>query len=466
MKQMDRRLFLKEAGAAVLGAGAAARAAGAVEKRPPNVVLFLIDDMGWRDVGCYGSRFYETPNIDRLAAQGMRFTQAYAACPVCSPTRAAVLTGKYPARLHLTDWIPGHKHPYAKLLPPAFNQELPHEAVTLAEALKPAGYATASVGKWHLGGPDFGPEAQGFDVNAGGTHQGQPPSYFSPYGIPALKDGPEGEYLTDRLTDEAVAFIESNRERPFFLYFPHYAVHTPIQAKKDVQARYAGRVRDGDPQNNPGYAAMVEAVDQSVGRVMDALDRLGLAEDTVVIFTSDNGGLGRVTSNAPLREGKGTLYEGGVREPLIVRWPGRIAAGSLCGTPVCSVDFFPTIMEIATGPGPGPLTDGESLVPLLTGTGDIAARDLYWHYPHYHPLGATPGGIVRRGNHKLIEYYEDNRLELYDLAADPAETKNLAGEMPEKAEELRRALHDWLRDTDAQMPTPNPDHDPARAAQA
>ncbi|HPA40861.1 MAG TPA: sulfatase, partial [Candidatus Hydrogenedentes bacterium] len=317
-----------------------------------------------------------------------------------------------------------------------------------------------------LGGPDFGPESQGFDVNAGGTHQGQPPSYFSPYGVPALKDGPVGEYLTDRLTDEAVAFIESNRERPFFLYFPHYAVHTPIQAKKDVQARYAGRVRDGDPQNNPGYAAMVEAVDQSVGRVMDALDRLGLAEDTVVIFTSDNGGLGRVTSNAPLREGKGTLYEGGVREPLIVRWPGRVAAGSLCDTPVCSVDFFPTILEIATGPGPGPLTDGESLVPLLTGTGGIAARDLYWHYPHYHPLGATPGGIVRRGNHKLIEYYEDNRLELYDLAADPAETKNLAGEMPEKAEELRRALHDWLLDVDAQMPTSNPDHDPVRAAQS
>lgn len=464
MKRMDRRVFLKAAGAAVLGAGTAAHARAAA-KRPPNVVLFLIDDMGWRDVGCYGSRFYETPNIDRLAAQGMRFTQAYAACPVCSPTRASVLTGQYPARLHLTDWIPGHKHPHAKLLPPAFNQELPHNAVTLAEALKPAGYATASVGKWHLGGPDFGPESQGFDVNAGGTHQGQPPSYFSPYGVPALKDGPEGEYLTDRLTGEAVAFIENHRERPFFLYFPHYAVHMPIQAKKDVQARYAAKVRDDDPQNNPGYAAMVEAVDQSVGRVMDALDRLGLAGDTVVIFTSDNGGLGRATSNAPLREGKGTLYEGGVREPLIVRWPGRVAAGALCDTPACSVDFFPTILEIA-GAGPGPQTDGVSLVPLLTGAGGIAARDLYWHYPHYHPLGATPGGIVRRGNHKLIEYYEDNRLELYDLAADPAETKNLAGEMPEKAEELCRALHGWLLDVDAQMPTPNPGHDPARAAQA
>jgi len=424
--------------------------------KKPNFVFFLVDDLGWRDVGCYGTKFYETPHIDRLAREGMRFTDAYAACPVCSPTRASILTGKYPARLNLTDWIPGQREKNPKLLVPKFNQELPLEEVTIAEALKAAGYACASIGKWHLGGEPYYPDKQGFDLNVGGTAKGQPPRYFSPYGIPTLADGPKGEYLTDRLADEAEKFIEQNRDRPFFLYLPHFAVHTPIQGKEEITAKYARKPPDGD-QKNATYAAMIESVDQSVGRVMKKLDALGLADRTVVFFMSDNGGLAGITSNAPLRAGKGTLYEGGIREPMIVKWPGVVRSGTTASTPVTSTDFYPTILEMAgLPPKPEQHVDGLSLMPLLKESGPLRRDTLYWHYPHYHRT--TPAGALRRGDWKLIEYFEDGRVELYNLKEDLSETKDLATTMPEKARELQKMLADWRRSVGAQMPTPNPDY--------
>jgi len=457
MTGLDRRSFLKCSAAGTLGylAGAWARSAMAKEKeappKKPNFVFFLVDDLGWRDVGCYGTKFYETPNIDRLAREGMRFTDAYAACPVCSPTRASILTGKYPARLNLTDWIPGQREKNPKLLVPKFNQELPLEEVTIAEALKAAGYACASIGKWHLGGEPYYPDKQGFDLNVGGTAKGQPPRYFSPYGIPTLADGPKGEYLTDRLADEAEKFIEQNRDRPFFLYLPHFAVHTPIQGKKDIVTKYAAKTPDGD-QKNATYAAMIESVDQSVGRVMKKLDALGLADRTVVFFMSDNGGLAGVTSNAPLRAGKGTLYEGGVREPMIVKWSGVIKPGTTASTPVTSTDFYPTILEMAgLPPKPEQHVDGLSLMPLLKERGPLRRDTLYWHYPHYHRT--TPAGALRHGDWKLIEYFEDGRLELYNLRDDIGEKNDLATAMPEKVRELQKMLADWRRTVSAQMPT-------------
>ena len=427
----------------------------------PNFVFFLIDDMGWRDVACYGSTIYETPNIDRLASQGMRFTDGYAACPVCSPTRASILTGKYPARLHLTDWIAGHKRPFAKLAVPDWTQSLPLEEVTIPEALKPAGYVSASIGKWHLGGPDHRPEAHGFDLNFAGDHRGQPPSYLSPYKIPSVAEGKPGEYLSDRLTDEAVKFIETNKEKPFFLYFPHYAVHTPIQAKKGLTDKFLAKGRPANGQNSAAYAAMIASVDESVGRVTAKLDELGIADRTVIFFMSDNGGLASITSNAPLRAGKGTLYEGGIREPWIVKWPGVVKPGTTCSVPVTSTDFYPTIIEMAgLKADPKQAPDGVSLVPLLKQAGTIGRDALYWHYPHYHIT--LPGGAVRCGDWKLIEYYEDGKLELYNLKDDLSETADLAAKMPEKAAELRKKLDDWRKAVGAQMPTPNPNYDPKR----
>lgn len=464
MASISRRAFLGRAvatGAAVAGVGWAQRAgAGDCCGEKPNIVFILIDDLGWADIGCYGSTFYRTPNIDRLASQGVRFTNAYAACPVCSPTRASVLTGKYPARLHLTDWIPGHKRPEARLRVPEFNQQLPYAEVTIAEALRPAGYVSGAFGKWHLGDVGYWPEQQGFDVNFAGYHKGQPPSYFSPYNIPNAVDGPKGEYLTDRTTDEALAFIEANQGNPFFLYLPHYAVHTPLQAKADLVAEYEAARDPEAPQNNAKYAAMIESVDQSVGRIMAKLDELGIAGKTVVFFTGDNGGLEKSTSNAPLREGKGTLYEGGIREPLIVRWPGETRPGSVCHAPVSSVDFFPTILAMARRRNTVAHIDGIDLVPWLRGRELMPRRALYWHYPHYHPCGATPGGIIRVGDYKLIEYYEDGRLELYNLREDIGEQNNLIDVEPRRAARLRRRLHRWLKAVDAQMPTPNPDWAP------
>jgi len=460
-KFLDRRDFLRlvSAGAASLALPCLAFA----QSRKLNIVFILIDDLGWRDLTCYGSTFYETPNCDKLASQGMKFTNAYAACPVCSPTRASIIAGKYPARLHLTDWISGHVRPWAKLKIPDWTKYLPLEEVTIAEALEPAGYVSASIGKWHLGGKPYYPEEQGFDLNFGGTGRGSPPSYFYPYKISNITTGREGEYLTDRLTDEAVKFIERNKDKPFFLYLSHYAVHTPLQAKEAMIRKYEAKVRPDRPQKNPKYAAMVQSMDESVGRVMDKLDELGIADRTVVIFMSDNGGLAWVTSNTPLRAGKGTMYEGGIREPMIVRWPGVVKPGTVCDVPVTSVDFYPTILEIAgVKPDPKQLLDGKSIVPLLKQTGRLDRDAIYWHYPHYHPGGATPCGAVRKGDFKLIEFYEDGHVELYNLKDDIGEQHDLAAEMPEKAAELRKMLADWRKAVNAQMPTPNPNYDPEK----
>jgi arylsulfatase A len=434
----------------------------------PNFVFILIDDLGWTDLGCYGSTFYRTPNLDRLAREGMRFTNAYAACPVCSPTRASIMTGKYPARLRLTDWLPGRGDlPSHKLSRPPLLQELPLEEQTLAEKLKSAGYVSASIGKWHLGGKSFAPEKQGFDLNVAGDHTGTPASYFFPYqnqrgSIPGLEKGEQGEYLTDRLTSEAERFIEKNQDKPFFLYLPHYAVHTPLVAKPQLLAKYQGEAKPGQLHNNPVYATMVESMDESVGRIVKKLEALGLADRTIIFFTSDNGGLAAkegpntpATDNSPLRQGKGYLYEGGIRVPWIVKWPGGVKPGSLCHTPVSSVDFHPTILEIAGIQRSQQTIDGVSIAPLLKQTGGLKRDILYWHYPHYSNQGGKPGAVVRQRDLKLIEFYEDNRLELYDLKQDLGEKDNLADRMPRKAAELQKKLAAWRKAVNAQMMTPN-----------
>jgi arylsulfatase A len=442
----------------------------------PNIVFFLIDDLGRNDLGCYGSDFYQTPNIDRLAAAGMKFTDAYAACPVCSPTRAAILTGKHPARLHLTDWLPGRTdRPDQKLARPVIQQQLPLAEVTLAEALKAAGYVTAHIGKWHLGGEGFEPQRQGFDVNIAGDHTGTPLSYFAPFKgarrgeperfMPGLEQAPEGEYLTDRLTIEAERFIERHKDRPFFLYFPHYTVHIPLKAKQAMIDKHLARP-SGIVHTNAIYAAMIESLDESVGRVLRKLEELRLGDRTVIFFTSDNGGLSvregpntPATSNAPLRDGKGYLYEGGIREPLLVKWPGVVKPGSVSHVPVTSTDFFPTILEMVGAPvaHPAPL-DGVSLVPLLR-QGISPKRDaLYWHYPHYSNQGGQPGGAIRSGDWKLIELYEDGIWELYNLKDDPGERHNLASLEPRRAQQLGTKLDAWRRSVGAQMMLPNPDY--------
>jgi arylsulfatase A-like enzyme len=462
----SRRTFLKAAGTAL--------AVGKVNAKqaPPNIVFILADDLGWTDLGCYGSKYYRTPNIDRLASEGMRFTSAYAACPVCSPTRASILTGKYPARLHLTDFIPGRKQwPSSKLIAAPFLQQLPLEETTTAEMLKPLGYRSASVGKWHLGDAPFTPEAQGFDLNIGGTYRGAPTSYFGPFDLPGLKDSRPGEYLTDRLTDEALRFIEMNREHPFFVYLPHFTVHLPLQAKPDLEAKYRALTDPKKLQHNPTYAAMIESLDDSVGRIVKRLDELGLSDNTVLFLNSDNGGLmyettshDNVTSNRPLRAGKGHLYEGGIREPLIVRWPGVVKPGTTCDEPVASIDYFPTIRDICRiDPKEVPVVDGLSLLPLLrSGTG-VHHDAIYWHYPHYSNQGGSPSGAIRAGDYKLIEFFEDGRLELYNLANDIGERHNLALSEPGRAAELHNKLVTWRKSVGAVMPQINPAYDAGTA---
>lgn len=460
--------FARFAAAAAFACSAPHIAHSAPAAQPPNVVLILVDDYGWADLGCYGSRFYETPNMDRLARQGMRFTNAYAACAVCSPSRAAIQTGLYPARLHLTDWIPGEgdNHKGNALLVPNWTKYLSTSYDTLAKALARQGYFSGSIGKWHLGGKEITPQAHGFQVNVGGGTPGHPPTYFWPYkkkgkGLPGLEEGGHpGEYLNDRLTSEAVTFIRQNKQKPFFLYLAHYAVHVPLEAKPEMIAKYKAKPNDS-PQKNPTYAAMVESVDQGIGRVLDALDEQGLTSNTLVLLTSDNGGLWpNATCNAPLRAGKCYPYEGGIRVPLIVRWPGRVAPGSQCSEPVSGMDFYPTLMQAvgtAKDTPTSPTVDGVSLMPLLTQTGSLKRDALYWHYPHYwHGDEVRPWGAVRAGNWKLIEFYEDMRVELYDLSKDPSEKSDLAASMPAKASELREKLHAWRKSVDAQMPLPNP----------
>jgi arylsulfatase A-like enzyme len=452
---------------ALLSCSSAVRAAA----RPPNIIFILIDDLGWKDVGCNGSRFYETPNIDALARRGMRFTNAYAACPVCSPTRVSILSGKYPARLNLTDWLPGRPDNNSqKLLRPKIIDHMPLEENNLGKALKAAGYRTASIGKWHLGGGEFLPEKQGFDLNVAGTHAGSPPGGYFHFHTPTLnlpaKD--DNEYLTDRLTDEAEKFIEASKAGPFFLYFPHYAVHIPLMAKQKLIAHFQDKANanPADPQNNAIYAAMIQSVDDSVGRIVRKLDELHLTDNTLIIFTSDNGGLAikegphtPSTSNAPLRGGKGDLYDGGIREPLIVTYPGVVRAGSTCDTPIESTDYYLTLLDFAGAhPQPGQIVDGVNLMPLLRETGEFKRAPLFWHYPHYANQGFHPGGAVRQGDWKLIQYYEEMHVDLFNIANDISEKENLAEKMPEKAAELKKLLEDWRVSVDARMPTINPNY--------
>jgi arylsulfatase A-like enzyme len=454
---------------------AASAAGGRAQGRAlPNFLFILVDDMGWRDLGVYGSTFYETPNIDRLAGQSVRFTNAYAACPVCSPTRASILTGKYPARLGLTDYIPGRgQWPTSKLLKAPFLQQLPLEEMNLARALKPLGYASASIGKWHLGGPPFYPDRQGFDRNVGGTERGQPQSYFGPFHLPNLEGGTPQEYLTDRLTVEAQKFIRANRSRPFFLYLPEFAVHLPEQAKAETIARYRAKADPNNPQHDPVYAAMIDSLDENVGRVLRTLDDEGIADRTVVILMSDNGGVvyeggGKqpVTSNAPLRAGKGHVYEGGIREPMTIRWPGVTKAGTVSDVPVSSIDFFPTILEMAGAKvDPAWHVDGLSLAPLLRGGPPPRREALYWHYPHYSNQGGVPSGAVRAGEYKLIEFFEDGRLELYNLARDIGESEDLSKRERARTARMAAMLRKWRAEVKATMPLPNPNYDPAKADQ-
>jgi arylsulfatase A-like enzyme len=485
---LSRRAFLKAAGAtAALGIWTHTGAGRAeTTGRRPNFVFFLIDDLGRQDLGCYGSTFYETPNIDRLAAQGMRFANAYAACPVCSPTRASIMTGKYPARLGITDWIG------APQKPTAYREYLPLEEVTIAEALQEVGYATGFVGKWHLATRDadrakYYPDRQGFDINIGGDYSGSPPTYFHPYrkGSRELETmppgGKEGEYLTDRLTDESLRFIESNKNGPFLLYLSHYAVHMPMESKDALAEKYrvkaAGLPQAPKPQPIYGpyktrlvqdhavYAGMVQSVDESVERVLRKLEELGLEHNTIVIFMSDNGGLSTIaregpTCNLPLRAGKGWLYEGGIRAPMLVKWPGVVKGGSTCDEPVTSTDFYPTMLEMAgLTLRPEQHVDGLSFVPLLKGADRPGRKAIYWHYPHYHGSGNRPSGAVRAGDYKLIEWYEDGRVELYNLKDDIGERHDLAATMPDKVAELRQMLHAWRDGVGARMPKGAPRED-------
>jgi arylsulfatase A len=430
----------------------------------PNVIVVFVDDMGWKDLSCQGSSFFETPHVDRLAASGLRFTAGYSACTVCSPSRAAVMTGQYPARLHLTDWIAGHRRPHARLTVPDWQMALPLEIVTVAERLQGAGYATASIGKWHLGGPDHFPEHQGFDTNIGGYDRGQPPSYFAPYRIPTLAEGPAGEYLTDREAAEAVRFITANRDRPFFLYLPHYCVHTPIQGKPDVTAKYASKAAPGQEPKTDAYAAMVESVDDALGRILDTLESLGIRDRTAIFFTSDNGGLAKVTDTRPLRAGKGSAYEGGVRVPFIVSWPGLTRPGTTSDEPVITPDIPATILDLTgVGAAPGQPLDGRSLAAVFRG--EPLGRDaLYWHYPHYHPGGATPYSAIRAGLWRLVHFYEDGRSELYHLGEDGGETTDRAAREPERTAALKAKLDAWLAAVAAQFPTANPAFDPVADA--
>ena len=444
-----------------------------------NFVFILVDDLGWMDTGCYGSKFYETPNIDRLASQGMRFTDGYAACAVCSPTRAAVMTGRYPARLGVTDWIRSRfqggeipenkKNPTnyvggknKKLLCPPNALWMELEEITIAEALKPAGYTSCHIGKWHLGADDWYPDKQGFDFNIGGCDFGQPPSYFDPYSrkrqgsIPTLSPRRDGEYLTDREADEAVNFIRSHKDKPFFLYMAHYAVHTPIQGKEDVVARF--KAKEPTNQNNPTYAAMIQSVDDAVGKITSVIDELGIGEKTIVFFTSDNGGLLGITSNTPLRSGKGYPYEGGIREPLLVRWPKVIKAGTISHEPVTSVDYFPTICEAAGVSLPRDRDiDGVSLLGHLKSNGaeKLDRKAIFWHFPHYRGK-IVPYSIIRASDWKLIKRYEGKTFELFNLKADLSEENDLSEKMPEKVKELDAKLSNWLQTSNARLPRPNP----------
>lgn len=451
----------------LLGSQDAAPATPEVDARP-NVVLLYADDLGWRDLAAYGNDFHDTPHLDRLAAEGLRFTDGYANAPNCAPSRACLMTGQVTARHGITTVAPATrgKTEHRKLLVPRTKKALDEGTWTIARALSEAGYRCASMGKWHL---SDSPTDFGFEVNVGGNRRGHPKSYFSPYKNPDLPDGPEGEHLTARLTTEALAFLEESQDGPFFLYLTYFAVHTPVQGRKDLVRKYRARKEGDERIPRPEYAAMVDALDQSVGAVLAKLEELELSERTLVLFSSDNGGHGRQTSMGPLRGSKGMLYEGGIRVPWIARWPGRIEAGRTGSAVILGTDLAPTLLELAglSAPEDHPL-DGTSLVPLLDGADALERDAVFWHFPAYlqgYAKGqrwrTTPASAVRIGRHKLHEFFEDGRLELYDLEADPGETRNLAEEQPELRDRLHGRLTAWREEVGAPVPRePNPEYVP------
>ncbi|HUT14168.1 MAG TPA: sulfatase, partial [Thermoguttaceae bacterium] len=455
--------------------------AGEVDLRRPNVVFMLADDLGWADTTVYGSTLYETPHIARLAKQGLTFTNAYAASPLCSPTRASILTGQYPGRLRLTTpachlpqevldpQVPDRASPHHHVVMPETRTRLPNDYVTYAEVLKTVGYRTAFLGKWHLGREPYLPESQGFDVVVGGRHHPGPPGgYFAPWPCETLPRSPDGAHIDDAITTEAIKFLETNRQRPFLLNLWFYSVHAPFEAKQPLIEKYRAKAK-ADPTNlqtNPVMGAMIETLDDNVGRVLDALERLGLSENTLVIFTSDNGGNMynfvegvEATNNAPLRNGKGNIYDGGHRVPLIVSWPGKIAQDERSDAIVSSVDYFPTILDVAGLPRPEEQAcDGASLWPVLQGGRPDPARAVFCHFPHMPPAtGSLPATSVRQGDWKLLRFYGDasegtDRLELYRLADDPGESRNLAGSDPQRAADLNALVEKHLADTQALVP--------------
>jgi len=454
--------------------------AGSIAEKP-NVVFLMVDDLGWTDVARYGSDFHETPHIDALADDGVMFTNAYSSSTVCSPTRAALMTGKNPAKLNITDWITGWVYPWAKLSNPDWTMYLDTTKYTLAKAFRDNQYRTGHFGKWHLGmTEEYWPENHGFDINVGGYFRGAPhrdqnqgyKGYFSPYGNPRLEDGPEGEYLTERLADEVASFIKEHKDEPFFANFWFYNVHTPLQARDEKIEKYRSLADPENNHHNPVYAAMVEHTDDAVGAVIKQLKELDLYDNTIIVFYSDNGGLignpnrPPITSNYPLREGKGTAWEGGVRVPLIIAGPG-IAKGEITHEFAISEDFFPTLNTLANLGIPGDIASrwcGVDLSPALRGQNEKTGRDaILFHYPHYHIEGATPHSAIRKDDYKLYHFYENSEYELYNLANDIGETNNIVIEEPEVFADLKKDLHEWLEEVAAQLPLPNPDYDPDRA---
>ncbi len=516
--------------ASLASAGCLSQGQSADSKGPPNVIFFLVDDLGWTDVGTFGSSFYETPHIDQFATEGVKFTSAYAACHVCSPTRSSILTGKYPARNNMTDWIPGRRDfPFQKLLNVYSGQHLPYEETTLAETLRGHGYATAAVGKWHLGSAPSTPDKHGFDWHIPRNWSRGAPNrtFYAPYNLEGLEEATDGEYLTDRLTDEALGFISENRVGPFFLYLAHFAVHDPIDGRLDLVDKYEEKLKQNPPpivepfilegnpdrteklsqkyldqtisdpayaeygvlpkhtvkikqrQDNTHFAGMVEAVDQSFGRLLERLEELSIDDNTIVIFFADNGGMAGMnignpirtateeqldrafsTSVLPLRGAKGWLYEGGIRVPCIVKWPGQGLEGVVSDEPIISTDFYPSILEMAGLPLVNDQhRDGISIAPLLKGEKSLDREAIYWHFPHYSNHGMQPpAGAIRSGPYKLLEYFENNTVQLFNLDRDLGETYDLSKSEPEKVKELTAMLRAWRKEVDAQMLSPNPDY--------
>lgn len=466
---MNWKLIGYSAGALLLSACAPKDQKNNPEK--PNIIMLLVDDLGWKDVGYMGSRFYETPNIDKLAGQGMVFTSAYAACAVCSPTRASIQTGRYPARTGVTDWIrarfqvqggvltvppPYDENGDRKLRTPSNPYWMGLDEVTIAELLRKSGYFTCHIGKWHLGPDDYYPEKQGYDLNIAGCDMGQPVNYFDPYAndrgvsFPTLEPRREGEYLEDRLADELVNVIKEHKDQPFFINMCYYAVHTPLMAKPEMINKYEEKTKV-DAQTNAVYAAMVESVDIAVGRLTETLEKEGLLDNTVIVFFSDNGGLLSSTSNKPLRSGKGYPYEGGIREPMFVYWKNKVQPGTTCDMPVSSVDFLPTFCAVSGTPLPDRIIDGRDISPLFYGK-SMEQVPLYWHFPHYRGNDVVPYSIIRSGDWKLIKRYEGPAFELYNLRDDTTESTDLAASNQDMVTKLDSELKKWLDETNAKMP--------------